>query len=190
MIPTNYGSYCNITLNQGFDWSIQLKNSDLSFQLGENKETVKANVSEGTIILKNVAPTALILARNPVFSVNGSVFMKEPYIPNYITLVSGYPTEINGLINFRFDCSTAEVMLLTDFRYSGSFWTEQTITKLSQLYWEIEAIPWMSILTSPLTIIYILSLAIIILVFVLETETTKKIKRNSRRTRSRRRSAR
>jgi hypothetical protein len=113
---------------------------------------------------KGIALNAKIVLfqHNPVISVNGSASFPEAYIPNYIRSVNGYSVQINGTTRFDFDCSSDNIMLLTDFSYSGIFQTSQEETKISMVYWELTAIPWLSILTSPSFQVFTILLLLIV----------------------------
>ena len=184
IFPTNLGAYSSLLFKSGFNISVQLSNSKAGFLVLDGNKTYEVNLTSGTIVMENITTsmskisgdftsvkipegiianyTTLMFARTPSFSVKGTAFISEAYIPNYINYVHGYPVQINGTLHFNFDCSSETVVLLNNFGYSGSFQTEQEATKLSMFYWEIGAIPWNDVLASPLFILFCIVLVMTI----------------------------
>lgn len=184
LIPTDYGSYSCLLSESAFNISMQVPEGGVAFSvITSENETYDINLQSGTLFMQNITTTSpsnisvntalpnditggnktLLLARTPSISVNGTASFPEAYIPNYIKAVNGYSVQINGTINFNFDCSSDNVILLTDFGYSGTFQTGQETTKISMIYWELTAIPWASILTSSLFLIFCILLAMAVI---------------------------
>jgi hypothetical protein len=176
IFPTNLGADSGLLSKSGFNISLQLSKNKADFFILDGNETYEVDLTSGTIVMENITTskskisdafanlkipsditgnyTALMFARTPSFSEKGTTFISEAYIPNYINYVHGYPVKINGTTHFDFDCSSETVVLLNNFGYSGLFQTEQEATKPSMFYWEIGAIPWNDVLTSPLFIMF------------------------------------
>jgi hypothetical protein len=203
LLPTNYGTYCGSLLNSNSNISMQIKNGNITFSLVTDANTnYVINLQSGTLIMKNVRTNSLsetsdnyeailpknmpldnetlLFQHNPGVTVNGAVSFPEAYIPNYINYVNGFPVQINGTTYFKFDCTSDNVMMLSDFSYLGALQTSQDTNKISMVYWELTAIPWISILTSPLFLILCIILAIAsITIYLNGLQPTKKIGRNT-----------
>jgi hypothetical protein len=197
LLPTNYGTYVGSLLNSNSDVSMQIRNGNITFSIVTNANTnFEVNLQSGTLIMKNVRTNSLsetpinydailpknitldtetlLFQHNPVITVNGAASFPEAYIPNYINYVNGFPVQINGTTYFKFDCSSDNVMMLTDFSYLGAFQTSQDTDKISMVYWELTAIPWISILTSPSFLILCIILAIaIITIYQMRSQSSK-----------------
>ena len=184
MIPTDYGSYSCLLSESPFNISMQVPEGGIAFSvITSENETYDVNLQSGTLFMQNITTTSssnisvntalanditggnktLLLAHSPSISVNGTASFPEAYIPNYINYVNGYPVEINGTTYFNFDCSSDNVIMLTDFGYLGVFQTGHDATKISMVYWELTAIPWASILTSPLFLIFCILLLMVVI---------------------------
>ena len=197
IIPSDYGSYGLLLLDAASNISMQVPQGGLNFSaLTTKNEAFKMNLESGEFSAKNISSSPsnvfanmvlpnnidlngkiFVLTRVPSVSVNGTAVFPEAYIPSYTKNVAGDSVQINGRISFNFDCSSDNVIVLNDFVYSGTFQTGQLTTKISMVYWEITAIPWASILTSPtfLVFCFIFIMAIIAIVIInSKFKTTKK----------------
>jgi hypothetical protein len=184
LIPTDYGRYSCLFSESAFNISMQVPEGGVVFSvITKENETYDINLQSGTLFMQNITTTSpsnisvntalpneitggnktLLLARTPSISVNGTSSFSEAVIPNYINYVNGYSVQIKGTTHFSFDCSSDNVMMLTDFGYTGTFQTGQETTKISMIYWELIAIPWASILTSPLFLIFCILLAMVVI---------------------------
>lgn len=177
IIPSNYGSYSLLFTKPSFNTSFQIIDGTFNTTVMANNVVHTISLNSGSINLNGVTTSqsdsyvdpmlsypdtihldskTLLLQTSPSVSVNGLTYFSEAYVPNYINYVSGSPVEINGESTFIFDSSTDNVILLKDFMYSGDFQKQQETNKISMLYWELTAIPWSQIITSPLFIIFII----------------------------------
>ena len=154
LIPTDYGSYSCLLSESAFNISMQVPEGGVAFSvITSENEVYDVNLQSGTLFMQNITAISpsnisvnavmpndinggnctLLLARTPSISVNGTTSFPEAYIPNYIKAVNGYSVQINGTTNFNFDCSSDNVILLTDFGYSGAFQSGQETTKISMV---------------------------------------------------------
>jgi hypothetical protein len=177
LVPSNYGSYSILLLEPAFNISMQVPEGGITFSVvtSENK-TYDVSLQSGMVFLDNITtdqPTTsnifvntalprdinldnqtLIFANVPSLSVSGTTYFSEAYIPNYINPINGLSVKITGTVHFKFDCSSDNFIVLTNFGYSGRFQTVQETTKVDFFKWELTAVPWANILSSPTFIIF------------------------------------
>lgn len=187
LFPTNYGAYSGLLLRPGFNISMQLANdAACSFMIGSGNDTYGVDLNSGVIIMENITTSVskisdsfanartpkdvtignklFMVARTPFVSAEGSTLISEAYIPSHINYVPGFQVQVNGMTQFNFDCSSENVAMLTDFGYSGVLHTEQKAAQPSMFYWELAAIPWGYILTSPFFAILCILLVIVMII--------------------------
>jgi hypothetical protein len=179
LIPTNYGSYGALQLEPNFNISLYAQEgAAIRFSvITSTHETYEINLFSGTVVMENVTRNnaidnkTLIYERTNACLVNGVANFADAYIPNYVSLpnnisyVYGYPVLINGTTHFNSICSSDNVILLSDFGYSGNFSTNREASTISLSYWEITA-PWVNVLSYPLFLIITTFLLILSIVFI------------------------
>jgi hypothetical protein len=185
--PSNYGRYSLLLLRKQSDISLQVPPQGISFSInGTYYGKRQLNIVSGNILLQNLTASmsssivtnltishsqllentvdnrAIILAHVPVINNTGLTFLPKVSVPNYIRYVSN--ESFNGSLGFNFDCSSNSIIVLNNFWYSQP--AQQSSENL-MLRWEITAVPWESILTSP--IFLFLAALLIIVIFALQS---------------------
>ena len=183
MVPTDYGRYSCLLLNDSSKISMQVPQKGVSFSiLTNNNEIHKINLESGEVsvdniancsasnILDNILPnnvnlenTTSMLTYVPSVSVNGNVSFPKANVPNYIINVVGDSLSNSGNVHlhFNFDSSSDSVIVLTDFDYSGTLKPGQP--PIDMIYWEITIIPWLSVLPFPL---FLIITALLLIIFI------------------------
>jgi hypothetical protein len=199
MVPTNYGRYSCLLLGNSNSISMQVPEEGISFAAlsGENYK-YNINLASGDISVENITiPSAdpnpstfgnikvpdigiqnkmFVFTYVPSVTVNGTAVFPEAYFPSYvIDVVGGSIVTINGMIHFNYDCSSDNAIVMTNFSYLGTLPPDQQTSKPNMLKWEITAIPWDSILTSPL-FIFCSGLTVIMIFLVHKRFKINKIK--------------
>ncbi|MCW3995868.1 MAG: hypothetical protein NWE98_06935 [Candidatus Bathyarchaeota archaeon] len=194
IIPTNYSSYGVLLLKSNFNATIQItEGSSVDLSVAANNQTFSINLESGTLTIENITianyaietsdakfnfstnvprfDEILLFMRDATFSVDGNSTFFNAYFPNYIQPVHDSQVQIIGRTHFNFNCSSNNVILLTNLTYSGRFSVPQ-LTKLSMLYWELTAIPWENLLSSSIIII----LFVVFASMIIPTLLRKKVK--------------
>lgn len=188
IVPMNYGAYAALILNPGFDLAMQITNGTIDlFLSSQQNETNELILNSGTLLMQGVSTIStsqtfntsnyaglspdfmadsqtLVFARTPSVNIEGTAFFSEAFIPTYINYVTGNSVQIKGTTHFDFDCSSDNVILLTNFAYSGLFSIyEPKTTEISMFSWEFPHVL-LSDITSPGFLIFLISFLLVIIV--------------------------
>jgi len=179
--PSDLGPYGEISLATPTDLVIALGGPSLTFTLTSGQVNAFVNITGGTLMLSQTKvlgiqnatssprPMQLVIL-NPTFTVNGTLTLQDAYIPNYIVSVQSQTVSLIGKSSFKFDDSSAGILALENLSYSGYVIRPASPQQVSQLYWEIQVIPWRAVLGSPYTLLVIIMGLLFILAVAFNTQ--------------------
>jgi len=161
MSPPYQGSYVNFYVGGNFNWTIGLApNATTNFDLYENGLLQRIAIDGPcNVTFQNVSTSESfrIISREPTFTVAGQLFSSNlKYTPASPFII---PTVLNGNITLTTSLGSQDMITFSKIEFVGK-WVP--VAPEAQIQWNEWQIPWLNILTSPYSLIFIIASAIII----------------------------
>jgi len=161
MSPPYQGLYVNFYVGGNFNWTIGLApNATINFDLYENGLLQRVAIDGPcNVTFQNVSTSESfrIISREPTFTLAGQLFSSNlKYAPASIFFI---PTVLNGNVTLTTSLGSQDMITFSKIEFAGK-WVP--VAPEAQIQWNEWQIPWLNILTSPYSLIFIIASTIII----------------------------